>query len=166
MPDEAPRWADEDAVFLADMGGPLAGGMLQKTDRVTMRHGIEARVPLLDDRVLRFARGLPWNWKVRQGTTKFLLRRLLSELVPPEIARAPKRGFRVPLGTWFRGPLRPWIKGRLGAQSALAHSSLAPLASGILAEHLAGNQDHGPRLWALTVLEYWIARTGGRIDAR
>ena len=160
---DAPAWAEGDAVFLADMRGPLAGGMLQKTDRITMRHGIEARVPLLDDRVLRFARGLPWRWKVRNGTTKFLLRQLLADLVPPEIARAPKRGFRVPLGQWFRGPLRSWADDRLGPRSALADSPLGALTRELAVQHLEGAEDHGQRLWALAILESWLRRTGGRI---
>lgn len=161
---DAPRWNDSDQVFLADMAGPLAGGMLQKTDRVTMRHGIEARVPLLDDRVIRFARGLPWRWKVRQGTTKFLLRQLLADVVPPEIARAPKRGFRVPLGTWFRGPLRQWVSVKLGEGSALADSPVHTLARESLREHLDRVHDHGHRLWALAVLESWFRRVDGRVD--
>jgi asparagine synthase (glutamine-hydrolysing) len=162
---DSPAWADIDAVFLADMAGPLAGGMLQKTDRVTMRHGIEARVPLLDDRVLRFGRALPWHWKVSGGTTKYLLRHLLAESVPPEIARAPKRGFRVPLGQWFRGALREWADARLGDRSALAGTRLAPLARELVGQHREGYEDHGQRLWALAILEDWLRRTGGRIDA-
>jgi len=160
---DAPLWTDSDAVFLADMSGPLAGGMLQKTDRVTMRHGIEARVPLLDDRVLRMARALPWHWKVRNGTTKYLLRHLLADLVPPEIARAPKRGFRVPLGNWFRGPLQAWATERLGDRSALASSRLGAVVSELSRQHREGVEDHGQRLWALAILEAWLQRTGGRI---
>jgi asparagine synthase (glutamine-hydrolysing) len=160
-----PAWHDGDAVFLAEMSGPLAGGMLQKSDRVTMRHGIEARVPLLDDRVLAFARGLPWRWKVRNGTTKFLLRRLLADLVPPEIARAPKRGFRVPLGPWFRKPLREWLLERIGSRSALADTPLGAMARELTREHLEGVQDHGHRLWALVILEHWLERAGGRIKS-
>jgi asparagine synthase (glutamine-hydrolysing) len=156
-------WKDSDAVFLADMVGPLAGGMLHKTDRITMRHGIEARVPLLDDRVLRFARGLPWRWKVRGASTKYLLRRVLMDLVPVEIARAPKRGFRVPLGQWFRGGLAPWIGARLGEHSAIGTSTLAPLARQLLNDHRLAVGDHGHKLWALAVLEAWLRRTGGRI---
>jgi asparagine synthase (glutamine-hydrolysing) len=157
-------WADSDAVFLADMSGPLAGGMLQKTDRVTMRHSIEARVPLLDDRVLRLGRALPWRWKVRNGTTKYLLRQLLAERVPPEIARAPKRGFRVPLGHWFRGPLQSWADERLGDRSALAASPLGPMTRELLREHQGGLRDHGQRLWALAILDVWLRRTNGRIE--
>lgn len=164
MERDAPRWNDSDQVFLADMAGPLAGGMLQKTDRVTMRHGIEARVPLLDDRVISFARGLPWRWKVRQGATKVLLRQLLADAVPPEIARAPKRGFRVPLGAWFRGPLRQWVTGKLGEGSALASSPLHALVREYRHEHLDGIRDHGHRLWALAILESWLRRVDGRID--
>jgi len=162
---DAPRWSDSDEVLLADMAGPLAGGMLQKTDRVTMRHGIEARVPLLDSRVISFARGLPWRWKVRHGTTKFLLRQLLADAVPPEIARAPKRGFRVPLDTWFRGPLRQWVTGKLGERSALADSPVYPLVRERLRDHLDGTHDHGRCLWALAVLENWFRRVDGRVDA-
>jgi len=162
---DVPAWGDSDAVFLADMSGPLAGGMLQKTDRVTMRHGIEARVPLLDDRVLRFGRALPWRWKVRGSTTKYLLRQLLMEMVPPEIARAPKRGFRVPLGQWFREPLLGWATQRLGDASALAASPLGGLARELLQQHRDGSQDHGQRIWALAVLESWLRRTSGRIAA-
>src|SRR6185369_6758681 len=106
--------------------------------------------------------GLPWRWKVRNGTTKILLRELLAELVPAEIARAPKRGFRVPLGSWFRGPLNTWISDRLGARSALAATPLGALARELLRDHAQGSADHGQRLWALAILEWWLRLADGR----
>src|SRR5580765_455408 len=84
----------------------LPDQMLTKVDRATMAHGLEARLPFLDHRVVEFAMGLPDRAKFSLRTPKRFLRRAFADLLPARILRRRKHGFEVPIGEWLRGPLR------------------------------------------------------------
>src|SRR5947209_11565093 len=79
--------------------------ILTKVDRMSMAHSIEARVPLLDHKLVEFAATIPAELKLRNGRTKHLFKRALRGIVPDEILDRPKHGFAVPLARWFRGQL-------------------------------------------------------------
>src|SRR5439155_2887262 len=93
-------------MMLVDVATYLPGDILTKVDRTSMAVSLEARVPLLDHPLVEFALALPAELKIRDGVGKQVLRRAISGLVPSEVLDHPKRGFAVPLGSWFRGPLR------------------------------------------------------------
>ena len=84
----------------------LPGDILTKVDRMSMAASLEARVPFLDHKVAEFAMSLPSHLKLRDGTGKWILRKAIDGIVPPEVLCRPKQGFGVPLGKWFRGELR------------------------------------------------------------
>ncbi|MBI5611269.1 MAG: asparagine synthase (glutamine-hydrolyzing), partial [Deltaproteobacteria bacterium] len=92
----------------------LADGVLQKVDRATMLHSLEARAPLLDPEVVELAQAMPAHCKLRRNTTKWALRQLAADKLPATIVKRPKKGFGVPLGAWLRGPLRGWLTDLLG----------------------------------------------------
>src|SRR5437867_13313648 len=77
--------------------------ILTKVDRMSMAHSIEARVPLLDHKLVEFAATIPAELKLRNGRTKHLFKRALRGTLPEGILGRPKHGFAVPLGRWFRG---------------------------------------------------------------
>ena len=97
-----------DRTLYTDLHHYLPGALLVKADRVTMAHSLEARSPFLDHELLELAARLPERWKVRGMTTKWILRDLFADFLPPKIAGRGKLGFSVPLARrnrWHRAPL-------------------------------------------------------------
>jgi asparagine synthase (glutamine-hydrolysing) len=76
---------------------------------MSMAVSLESREPLLDHRLLEFAARVPAGLKLRRGTSKYLLRRLLERRIPKPIVDRPKHGFEAPIGAWLRGPLAPLV---------------------------------------------------------
>jgi asparagine synthase (glutamine-hydrolysing) len=138
-----------------DLRTYLPGDILTKVDRMSMAHSLEARVPLLDHPLVEFACGLPSGLRMRDGQTKYLLRRILHGRVPDEVLTRPKQGFAVPLRSWFGERLPSFFRDRLGNGSRLEEIGIRPRAVRALVDlfEQRGREDHCHRLWALTVLD-------------
>jgi asparagine synthase (glutamine-hydrolysing) len=153
----APARHRVDRTLYTDMHNYLPGALLVKADRMTMAHSLEARSPLLDQRVLELAARLPVHWKVQRRVTKRALRAAFADMLPPAQARRAKVGFGVPLGAWFRGPLYQFANDTVLAPAAPIREYIRPAAvRALLEEHRAGAADHGKRLWALLNLDAWL----------
>ena len=111
-----------------DLGIYLVDDLLVKTDRSSMAHSLELRVPFLDQRVAAFALGLATPLKVRGLAKKRLLRRALAPLLPKEVLRGPKQGFSIPLAAWLRGPLG-FARRRLGGDPRRGRAGSTPRPS-------------------------------------
>jgi asparagine synthase (glutamine-hydrolysing) len=143
----------------ADLGIYLVDDLLVKTDRMSMAHSIEARVPFLDPAVAELALALPSRHKVLGPSTKRLLRRAVAPLVPREIVRGRKRGFSIPAAAWLRGPLLPFAREVLSADSLRAHGVFEPAAVGrVLERHASGAEDLSRQLWGLMAFTLWRRR--------
>ena len=135
----------------------LAGQNLANADRASMAVSLELRAPLLDHAFVELVGRIPARLKFQGfGGLKRLLRRALSDRLPPEIAARGKQGFGVPMGAWFRGPLAPVLRELLAESRLRAAGLLDPAVVGrLVAEHRSGVRDHARILWALLVFESW-----------
>jgi asparagine synthase (glutamine-hydrolysing) len=148
-----------DRMQLLDLVTYLPDDILTKLDRASMAIALEARVPLIDHRVVEFAWRLPRTAKFRRGTSKWLLRQVLYRHVPQHIVDRPKMGFGIPLGDWLRGPLRDWAEALL-ANNRLRENRLLDGAQVRLRwnEHLSGQRNWQYLLWDVLMLEAWRQR--------
>lgn len=147
-----------DRMLLADQLGYLPDNQMTKVDRASMAASLEARVPLLDHRLIELAWKLPVSSLLAGGLSKAPLRSVLYKHVPRELIDRPKTGFSVPLVQWLRGPLRPWVEQHL-SDSGLAGS---PLARSTVREtwrrFLAGYDGLASSVWATMMFENWRRR--------
>lgn len=149
------RAASEQA-WLVDIKTYLVDCILTKLDRASMAVSLEAREPLLDYQLVEFALALPASWKFRNGTQKYILKRLLRKFLPGKLFDRPKQGFNMPLARWLRQELRELAETYLDA-SYVAQQGLfdVEVVKRIVQEHLTGVQDHYPRLYSLIVFQLW-----------
>ncbi|MFC3226956.1 asparagine synthase (glutamine-hydrolyzing) [Marinibaculum pumilum] len=159
-PPHAPPLSDlTERMMLRDTGHYLPDDILAKVDRASMSVGLEARVPILDHNVVAAAWALPQRFKIRGGVTKWALRQVLAQHVPPALTDRPKMGFAVPIEHWLRGPLREWAEDLLSPQSLDAGGMIdGDLVRARLAEHQSGRRNWQYQLWGVLMFEAWRRR--------
>jgi len=149
-----------DSFLAADTRFYLPTDLLVKVDITSMAHSLEVRSPLLDRDLAEYVASLPSSFKLRRLTTKYLLKKAASGLLPPATLRRPKRGFAVPISRWLRHDLREFVTdllrpSQLASTGVLRQTGIDTL----LDEHLSGAHDRAHHLWVLLMAELWY-RTG------
>jgi asparagine synthase (glutamine-hydrolysing) len=148
-----------DAALQTDILTYLPNDLLVKVDIASMAVSLEARSPFLDHHVIEFAASLPENLKLRGLTTKYLLKRVLKQLLPAENLSRRKMGFGVPIGNWFRGKLKPFLCETLLSEKAVNRGLFNPSEVRRLVEqHTRSERDYAHQLWTLLMLELWFQR--------
>ena len=153
-------------------------GLLLVEDKTSMAHGLEVRVPFLDNRMIDIALTIPFNEKVQMENTtvnsfeqygkgstsmpsfskgKIILRDVLNRYVPPEIAQGRKQGFSPPVETWFRQKMQRWMSEKVfGNNSPLADYLDMRVAQKLLNEHLSAKANHRLFLWGMISLHLFM----------
>lgn len=144
-----------------DLGTYLVDDLLLKTDRASMAHSLELRVPFCDPAIARFALSAPDVMRVRRSHKKRLLREAARTLLPAEILDAPKQGFSIPAARWLRHELRDFAGDALSTARLERHGYLsAPAVQSMLAEHQSQRRDRSRQLWGLLMLTLWFDAYG------
>ena len=139
----------------------LPDDILTKVDRMSMAHSLEVRSPFLDHRVFELAARIPYDWKIRRGATKRILKEAFAADLPPDVLLPRKRGFSVPMAQWLRGELRGALEEGL-ADTAMAEAGIFHLAElrELADEHWLGRRDRSDQLWRyLFFVRWWHSRS-------
>lgn len=144
------------SMLYTDVVGYLPGDLLPLTDRMSMAHSLEVRVPFLDHELLEFAATIPPEMKIRRLTKKYILKKAAANLLPEQILHGKKRGFSIPLAFWLRGELKNFVEERLSPDRVSKLGYFNPKkVSALLQEHNSGRANHENKIWALLVFALW-----------
>jgi asparagine synthase (glutamine-hydrolysing) len=146
-------------ILAGDMATYLSDDIMVKVDRMSMAVSLEGRAPLLDHQLIEFVGRIPYQYKLRDGTGKYLLKQVAADLLPPGILQKRKQGFAIPIAKWLRTDLKELMSDTLSDRSfrergVFNESGVRSLVS----EHLAGQRDHSEPLWLLLTYEMWARR--------
>jgi asparagine synthase (glutamine-hydrolysing) len=142
-----------------DLGIYLVDDLLVKTDRASMAHSLEARVPFLDPLVTNFAHALATKHKVQGLRKKVLLRKAIAPLVPAPLLGRRKRGFSIPAAAWLRGELEPFARDTLSEEVVRRQGLFDPASvRRIVEDHVSGKEDLSRQLWGMLAFTLWHER--------
>ena len=154
-------WSQDplDAALRYDLCTYLPDDVLALTDRLSMHHSLELRVPFLDESVVAFAAALPSQMKVHLGTKKYLLRRVAARLLPKSILNHRKQGFASPMAQWLRSGKQDFIAGMLAPERLAKHGFFNPeIVQEMIKAHTERRESHHRELFALLMFQRWFER--------
>lgn len=126
------------------------------TDRFSMAHSLEARVPFLDHELVEFVASIPASLRTRPDDLKALLKAAVADLLPEPLLGATKRGFVIPTGEWLRGELRPLTLRLLDPERLRRQGLFRPaIFEHFVLPHLERRADFGDQVWTLLMFQLW-----------
>lgn len=162
-PESWPKFPPQERWMALDAVTYLPDDILTKVDRASMYVALEARVPVLDHRVVEFAWSLPHQYRVQGQKGKRILRSLLARHVPTELFERPKTGFGIPIDHWLRGSLKDWAadlldEDRLDREGFLDSAAVSRKWN----DHQSGRVNWHYALWNVLMFQSWLAAQSSR----
>lgn len=137
----------------------LAEDVLTKVDRASMAASLESRAPFLDHELVEFVTCLPYRFKMRGMTTKYILKKAVGPLLPKGVASRSKKGFSIPVAKWLKGPLKEMMLDILDKERIRREGFFRPEEVQYLVNnHLSGRFDNRKKLWTLMMFEMWLEK--------
>jgi asparagine synthase (glutamine-hydrolysing) len=134
----------------------LADDLLARGDKMSMAVSVEARVPLLDHKLVEFAAGLPPRLKLKRMVRKYLLKKVARNWLPKEIIYRKKEGFPMPFAVWFRKQARSFVRDLLSPATIRRRGLFnSDYVGRLLNEHESGSADYSALVWGLLSVELW-----------
>ena len=140
---------------IIDLKTFLVNNLLNYGDAMSMANSFEVRLPLIDHRIIEFMTSISSDYRIKDGQTKYLMKKLLKGKVPDEIINKPKLGLNPPMGLWLKNDLNGFITTYLSKESVEKRGMNYQFVSQLLKEHNSGKRDRSLYLWSLIVLEEW-----------
>jgi asparagine synthase (glutamine-hydrolysing) len=154
--DHADDRSEMDKIFYADFKVFLADSILAKVDTMTMAHALEARVPLLDYRLVELSASIPARLKIKRLATKHIFKQAMAPHLPRQIVFRKKEGFHPPMASWFRRELRSFVNDVLCGENLRSIGILnAPYIEALKGRHFAGTENNAFKLWSLMNFVAW-----------
>jgi asparagine synthase (glutamine-hydrolysing) len=144
--------------LLADLTVHMPGSLLNRLDRASMAHSLEARVPFLSHKFVDWSMTMPLDMKLRGNVGKYVLRKAAGHWLPPEVLKGPKLGFQLPFAEWFQGDFSDFARDAWRDGGASESGFPDPIAvDAVFAEHKNGAANHGRTLFAIAMFSCWWA---------
>ncbi|QQS61468.1 MAG: asparagine synthase (glutamine-hydrolyzing) [Candidatus Moraniibacteriota bacterium] len=151
-----------DNVTTFDLTSHLPGQILTKVDRASMMHGLEVRSPFLDIALIEFVFSLPYEYKVRNGEQKYILKDILTEYMPIDFVYRRKQGFGAPIERWLNNPtMKEYVYSKLGSDAKIRSIFSEKILDNYLHDFYINEHKHersAQRLWVLLSLERWMTQ--------
>ena len=143
-------------VVLHDLQNYLPDDILCKVDRASMAFGLEVRAPFIDKNLVEFSQKIPFDFKIRNGDTKFILKSILQKYLPKNLYEGQKRGFSVPIASWIRLELKEMIMD-LSSESIIKNQNIFDFKFliKIINDHMSQTKNNEKFLWSYLVFQNW-----------
>ena len=143
-------------IMMRDFCGYMPDDVLVKVDRASMAVSLESRAPFLDKRIIEFALSLPFDLKIKNNKSKWILRKILQKHIPDNLIERPKTGFGIPLARWLREDLKVFSENLLCKEDINRHGIFDyEIVSRLWNRHMLG-EDFSNELWPIIVFQRWI----------
>ncbi len=136
----------------------MVDDVLMKVDKMSMANSLEVRVPYLDHHFVELSASIPGNLKLKGFTTKYILKKTMSGLLPKNIIYRKKQGFSLPIKNWLRDELKEYMYDQLNNSEVIKDYFDNYYLNKLMEQHIRGTHNNSHRLWALMNLEWWYQR--------
>jgi asparagine synthase (glutamine-hydrolysing) len=142
----------------AEINTYMVDDVLMKVDKMSMANSLEVRVPYLDHHFVELSASIPGNLKLKGFTTKYILKKTMSGLLPKNIIYRKKQGFSLPIKNWLRDELKEYMYDQLNNSEVIKDYFDNYYLNKLMEQHIRGTHNNSHRLWALMNLEWWYQR--------